>query len=133
MPYQEQTLVSTQRRLVKKYQLSAQTTAITSGITGSAFCNGATAGGANDVFYQMTVGITANTAKLSGIKSSCNARYLLSYEGTPGVTAFDSGGAGNIDFTFERFTIPNTATTPTGNIIITPSTATGTIILEFVL
>ena len=133
MSYTEQTLVNTQKRLVKKWQLSAHTTAITSSITGSAFANGATAGGVNDVFYQMTTGITANTAKIASIRSSCNARYLLTYEGTPGATAFDSGAAGNIDFIFERFTIPNTATTPTGNITITPSTVTGTIIIEFVL
>jgi hypothetical protein len=34
---------------------------------------------------------------------------------------------------FERFTIPNNATTPTGVMTITPTTVTGTIILEFVL
>ena len=128
MSYTEQTLVNTQKRLVKKWQLLAHTTAITSSITGSAFANGLT----GDVIA-MTNGITANTAKITSIKSSCSARYLVTYEGTPGATAFDSGAAGNIDFTFERFTIPNTATTPTGNITITPSTVTGTIILEFVL
>ena len=45
MSYTEQTLVNTQKRLVKKWQLSAHASAITSSITGSAFANGATAGG----------------------------------------------------------------------------------------
>jgi hypothetical protein len=128
MAYQEQTVMATQRRLVKKFQLSAHNTAITTGITGSAFANGIT----GDV-TAMTDGITATTARLSMIKSSCNNRFTLSYDGTPGVTAFDSGAAGNVDFIFERFTIPNTATTPTGTFTITPTTVTGTIILEFVL
>ena len=128
MAYQEQTIVGTQKRLVKKFQLSAHASAINFGITGSAFANGLT----GDVIA-MTNGITATTAKLASIKSSCSARYTLGWAGTPGATAFDSAAAGNIDFVFERFTIPNNATTPTGNFTITPSTVTGTIILEFVL
>jgi hypothetical protein len=128
MAYQEQTIVGTQKRMVKKFQLNAHATAINFGITGSAFANGLT----GDVIA-MTNGITATTAKLASIKSSCSARYTLGWAGTPGATAFDSAAAGNIDFMFERFTIPNNATTPTGNFTITPSTVTGTIILEFVL
>ena len=128
MPYTEQTLVGTQKRLVKKFQLSAQSSAINFGVTGSAFANGLT----GDVIA-MTDGITASTAKLASIKSACTARYTLTWAGTPGATAFDSAAAGNIDFMFERFTIPNNATTPTGVMTITPSTVTGTIILEFVL
>jgi len=128
MAYQEQTIVGTQKRLVKKFQLSAHGTGISFGVTGSAFANGLT----GDVIA-MTDGITADTAKLASIKSSCSARYTLTWAGSPGATAFDSAAAGNIDFMFERFTIPNNATTPTGIMTITPSTVTGTIILEFVL
>jgi len=128
MAYQEQTIVGTQKRLVKKFQLSAHNSAINFGITGSAFANGLT----GDVIA-MTNGITAATAKLASIKSSCSARYTLTWGGTPGATAFDSAAGGNVDFMFERFTIPNNATTPTGVMTITPTTVTGTIILEFVL
>jgi hypothetical protein len=128
MAYTEQTLVGTQKRLVKKFQLNSHNTAISFGVTGSAFANGLT----GDV-TAMTNGITANTAKLASIKSSCTNRYTLTWAGTPGATAFDSAAAGNIDFMFERFTIPNNATTPTGNVTITPTTVSGTIILEFVL
>ena len=128
MPYTEQNIVTIQRRLVKKFQLSAHNTAITFGITGNAFANGATG-----EFALMTAGITNNTAKLASIKSSCNNRYFLTWGGAAGGTAFDSGQGGNIDFYFERFTIPNNATTPNGQMTITPTTVTGTIILEFVL
>jgi hypothetical protein len=128
MPYTEQNIVTMQRRLVKKFQLSAHPTAITFGITGNAFANGATG-----EFALMTAGITNNTAKLASIKSSCNNRYSLTWGGSAGATAFDSGQGGNIDFYFERFTIPNNATTPNGQMTITPTTVTGTIILEFVL
>jgi len=128
MAYTEQTLVATQKRLVKKYQLLAHSTAITIGITGSAFANGLT----GDVIL-MTDGITASSAKLASIKSTCNSRYTLSWGGGVTATAFDSGAAGNVDFVFERFTIPNNATTPSGNLLITPTTVTGTIVLEFVL
>lgn len=128
MSYTEQTIVGTQKRMVKKFQLNAHPTAINFGITGSAFANGLT----GDVIA-MTDGITAATAKLASIKSSCSNRYTLTWAGTPGATAFDSAAAGNIDFMFERFTIPNNATTPTGIMTITPTTVTGTIILEFVL
>jgi hypothetical protein len=129
MAYTEQNIVTTQRRLVKKFQLGAHNTAITFGITGNAFANGATSG----EFALMTAGITNNTAKLASIKSSCNNRYSLTWGGSAGATAFDSGQAGNLDFYFERFTIPNNATTPNGQMTITPTTVTGTIILEFVL
>lgn len=129
MAYTEQSIVTTQRRLVKKFQLGAHNTGIAFGITGNAFANGATSG----EFYNMTVGITNGTAKLASIKSSCNNRFVLTWNGSPGATAFDSAQAGNIDFVFERFTIPNNATTPTGQMTITPTTVTGTIILEFVL
>ena len=134
MPNQVTTLVATQKRLTKKIQLSAESGAITFGITGTAFQNGITAaGGYNGDYYISTEAIGASAAKLASIKSTCSGRYVLTYAGNPGVTAFDSGAAGNIDFVFERFTIPNTATTPTGNLTITPSAVTGTIILEFVL
>ena len=134
MPNQVTTLVATQKRLTKKIQLSVESGAITFGITGTAFQNGITAaGGYNGDYFISTEAIGASAAKLASIKSTCNQRYVLTYAGSPGVTAFDSGAAGNIDFVFERFTIPNTATTPTGNFTITPSAVTGTIILEFVL
>ncbi len=129
MAYTEQTLVGTQKRLVKKFLVNSHSTAISFGVTGSAFANGLT----GDVIA-MTNGITANTAKLAAIKSSCNDRYLLTWAGNPGATAFDSASSGTLDFIFERFTIPNNATTPTGVMSITPTgTVTGTIILEFVL
>lgn len=134
MPNQVTTLVATQKRLTKKIQLSAESGAITFGITGTAFQNGITAaGGYNGDYYTSTEAIGASAAKLASIRSTCSGRYILTYAGSPGVTAFDSGAAGNIDFVFERFTIPNTATTPTGNLTITPTAVTGTIILEFVL
>ena len=134
MPNQVTTLVATQKRLTKKIQLSAESGAITFGITGTAFQNGITAaGGYNGDYYTSTEAIGASAAKLASIRSTCSGRYVLTYTGSPGVTAFDSGAAGNINFVFERFTIPNTATSPTGNLTITPSTVTGTIILEFVL
>ena len=128
MPFTEQNIVTTQRRLVKKFQLSAHSTAITFGVTGNAFANGATGD-----FALITAGITSNTAKLASIKSSCNNRFVLTWNGSAGATAFDSGQAANLDFYFERFTIPNNATAPTGQMTITPTTVTGTIILEFVL
>jgi len=134
MSYTEQTIVATQKRLVKKFQLAAHSGAITTGITGPAFQNGITAaGGYNNDYWRSTEALTGNSARLASIKSSCNGRYTLVYEGTPGATAFDSGAGGNVDFVFERFTIPNTSTAPTGNLLITPTTCTGTIILEFVL
>lgn len=134
MAYQETTLVATQKRLTKKFQLSAHSGAITVGITGTAFQNGITAaGGYNGDYFTSTEAIGASAAKLASIRSTCSGRYILTYAGSPGVTAFDSSAAGNINFVFERFTIPNTATSPTGNLTITPTTVTGTIILEFVL
>jgi hypothetical protein len=128
MSYTEQTLVGTQKRLVKKFLLNSHNTSISFGVTGSAFANSLT----GDVIA-MTDGITATTAKLASIKSSCSNRYTITWAGSPGATAFDSAAAGNIDFVFERFTLPNNATTPTGVVTIAPSTVTGTIILEFVL
>lgn len=128
MAYTEQNLVTTQRRLVKKFQLGAHNTAISFGLTGSAF-----SGGQTGDFTLMVAGITNDSARLASIKSSCNNRFVLTWNGSAGATAFDSGQAGNLDFYFERFTIPNNATAPTGQMTITPTTVTGTIILEFVL
>ena len=73
MPNQVTTLVATQKRLTKKIQLSAESGAITFGITGTAFQNGITAaGGYNRDYFTSTEAIGASAAKLASIKSAAS-------------------------------------------------------------
>jgi len=125
-----QDLVVTQKRAVTKLVFNNESAAYTHGVTGSLFDG--IGGSTGEAFVR---GITNNTAALSRIVWSClgaTAGYNLTWAGTPGGTAYIAAGVDG-DLSFERFTIKNNATNPTGILTITPTaTVTGTLILEFV-
>jgi len=123
-----QDLVKTQKRAVVKLGFNNESAAYNLGVTGSLFDPiGGTTG---EAFVR---GITNNTAALSRIIwTASTGGYNLTWAGTAGATAFMAYGTdGVVDF--ERMTMINNATTPTGILTITPTTAlTGTLILEVV-
>lgn len=126
-----QDLVVTQKRAVTKLVFNAETAAYSLGVTGSLFDG---IGGITG--ERFVAGITNNTAALSRILWSNNVAtqgYNLTWAGNPGGTAYVAYGTDG-ELNFEKFTINNNATNPTGILTITPigGTVTGTVILEFV-
>jgi hypothetical protein len=128
-----QNIVSMSRRIVRKIDFNNESGAFTFGITGAAFNQSGLA--ADAVF---TNGITNGTATLSkiiwttnGSTSGYNLRWgPASAAGATAMMAFGTDG----ELIFEKMTIHNSATTPDGTFVITPTaTVTGTVIVEFVL
>ena len=126
-----QDLVTTQRRYVTKVNFFAESTAVSFGITGTAFD---AIGGADG--QPFVSGITANRATLSKVLWTANANgYTLKWgpDTASGATAIALYGT-NGEFAFERCTLRNNAGTPDGTFHIKPTgTVTGTVIMEFVL
>lgn len=129
----KQNIVTSQRRHVAKIDFSAESASLTFGLTGSAFD---AIGGSDGVPF--IAGITAQTPALSRVLWTANGAtfgYHLKFgpDDSNGATAMSIFGT-NGEFSFERMTIKNKATTPDGVFHVKPTAVvTGTVILEFVL
>jgi hypothetical protein len=137
-----QDLVVTQKRVVTKINFSAESGAFSLGLTASLF--DALAGLTNNTYpsglpsavsNSFVAGITNNTAAISRIvwtSSASTNGYNLTWAGSPGMTAMVLYGNDG-EYNFEKFTLKNNATAPTGILTITPTASTtGTLILEIV-
>jgi hypothetical protein len=137
-----QDIVVTQKRVVTKLNFSAESGAFSLGLTGSLF--DALAGLTNNTYpsglpaslsNSFVAGITNNTAAISRIVWTSNSGtvgYNLTWAGSAGATAIVLYGNDG-EHNFEKYTLRNNATGPTGILTITPTgTITGTLILEIV-
>ena len=128
-----QNVVVTNRRIVKKIDFNNESTAVSFGITGSAF-NQYTS--ADELL--LTNSITNDSATISKIlwtTSGATNGYNLRWgpSTSSGATAMMAFGQ-NGEFLLERMTIYNNAGSPDGTFIITPTAVvTGTVLVEFVL
>jgi hypothetical protein len=140
-----QNLVVTQKRSVVKLNWSAEAAGITLGVTGSLF--DALAGMTNNTYPNgvpasltdpFVAGVTNNTAAISRVLWTSNSAsatpvgYNLIWAGSVGATAIVLYGNDG-EHNFEKYTLKNNATGPTGILTITPTASiTGTLILEIV-
>lgn len=138
----KQNLVVTQKRVVTKLSFNNESGSYSLGLTGS--CFDALAGVTNESYpaglpsalsNSFVAGITFSSAAISRIlwtSTVAGVGYNLTWAGSQGATAIMLYGQ-NGEYNFEKLTLRNNATAPTGILTVTPTaTTTGTLILEIV-
>lgn len=137
-----QNLVVTNKRSVVKLTWSGENGSFSLGVTGSLFdaaagmtTNAYPSGLPASLTDPFVAGVTNNTAAISRIlwtSASSTTGYNLTWAGSAGATAIVLYGNDG-EHNFEKYTLKNNATGPTGILTITPTAAiVGTLILEIV-